>query len=194
MEAVFHIEDPALDRLLARVVEVMNPLEVWLFGSRAEGRARPDSDYDLLVVLPMTCRRVRSTRFVPGASAERRRRAHMAPRTIALELRIAHAMFSWARSENVVGDDAVLRIPRRKRPCCKEANVSRFSPQGLRRMVVNRLMRAKVDPGTAAQRPLTGHSVQVMLRYYRTVTDEDRRAAVEAAKLGVLDDDDEKLR
>jgi predicted nucleotidyltransferase len=52
MEAVSHIEDPALNRLLARVVEVMNPLEVWLFGSRAEGRARPDSDYDLLVVLP----------------------------------------------------------------------------------------------------------------------------------------------
>jgi hypothetical protein len=28
-----------------------------------------------------------------------------------------------------------------------------------------------------------------MLRYYRTVTEEDRRAAVEAAKLGVLDHD-----
>lgn len=46
------VADPALDRLLRHVVEVMNPLEVWLFGSRAEGRARPDSDYDLLVVLP----------------------------------------------------------------------------------------------------------------------------------------------
>ena len=43
--------DPALERLLWHVVEVMNPLEVWLFGSRAEGRSRPDSDYDLLVVL-----------------------------------------------------------------------------------------------------------------------------------------------
>lgn len=30
----------------------MGPEEIWLFGSRAEGRARPDSDYDLLVVLP----------------------------------------------------------------------------------------------------------------------------------------------
>jgi predicted nucleotidyltransferase len=46
------IDDPALDRLLRHVVEVMAPLEVWLFGSRAEGRARPNSDYDLLVVLP----------------------------------------------------------------------------------------------------------------------------------------------
>jgi predicted nucleotidyltransferase len=41
-----------LDRLLRRIVEVMNPLEIWLFGSRAEGRERPSSDYDLLVVMP----------------------------------------------------------------------------------------------------------------------------------------------
>lgn len=52
MEALTAAADPALDRLLRRVVEVMNPLEVWLFGSRAEGRSRPESDYDLLVVLP----------------------------------------------------------------------------------------------------------------------------------------------
>lgn len=44
--------EPPLDRLLRRIVEVMNPLEIWLFGSRAEGRARPSSDYDLLVVMP----------------------------------------------------------------------------------------------------------------------------------------------
>jgi predicted nucleotidyltransferase len=28
------------------------PDEIWLFGSRAEARARPNSDYDLLAVLP----------------------------------------------------------------------------------------------------------------------------------------------
>jgi predicted nucleotidyltransferase len=39
---------PLLDRIVAR----LSPEEVWLFGSRAEGRARPDSDYDLLVVMP----------------------------------------------------------------------------------------------------------------------------------------------
>jgi len=44
--------DSSLERLVRHVVEVMNPLEVWLFGSRAEGRARPTSDYDLLVVMP----------------------------------------------------------------------------------------------------------------------------------------------
>jgi len=44
--------DTPLERLVRHVVAVMNPLEVWLFGSRAEGRARPTSDYDLLVVMP----------------------------------------------------------------------------------------------------------------------------------------------
>jgi predicted nucleotidyltransferase len=43
-----------IEPLLARIVTRLAPEEVWLFGSRAEGRARPDSDYDLLVVLPDT--------------------------------------------------------------------------------------------------------------------------------------------
>lgn len=43
--------DAPLERLVRHVVEVMKPLEVWLFGSRAENRARPTSDYDLLVVM-----------------------------------------------------------------------------------------------------------------------------------------------
>ena len=30
----------------------LDPEEIWLFGIRAEGRARPDSDYDLPAVLP----------------------------------------------------------------------------------------------------------------------------------------------
>jgi uncharacterized protein len=38
--------------LLSRIIERMRPVEVWLFGSRARGRARPGSDWDLLVVLP----------------------------------------------------------------------------------------------------------------------------------------------
>ena len=38
---------PLVERIIARLM----PEEIWLFGSRAEGRARPDSDYDLLAVL-----------------------------------------------------------------------------------------------------------------------------------------------
>jgi HEPN domain-containing protein len=37
--------------LLKRVVDYFNPVCVILFGSRARGEARPDSDYDLFVVL-----------------------------------------------------------------------------------------------------------------------------------------------
>lgn len=52
MASATHTMDAPLERLVRRVVEAMNPLEVWLFGSRAENRARPTSDYDLLVVMP----------------------------------------------------------------------------------------------------------------------------------------------
>jgi uncharacterized protein len=44
-------QDPRLRRLVDRVVMEFHPHEVWLFGSRAEGRARPDSDYDVLVIV-----------------------------------------------------------------------------------------------------------------------------------------------
>ena len=44
-------EQAALDALLARLIPALEPLQILLFGSRAEGRARPDSDFDLLVVL-----------------------------------------------------------------------------------------------------------------------------------------------
>ena len=37
--------------LLDPVVASVDPVEVWLFGSRARGEARPDSDWDLYVVV-----------------------------------------------------------------------------------------------------------------------------------------------
>ncbi len=40
-----------LDRMIARVVETMNPEAIYLFGSRARGDARADSDYDFLVIM-----------------------------------------------------------------------------------------------------------------------------------------------
>ncbi|HEY4182935.1 MAG TPA: nucleotidyltransferase domain-containing protein [Kofleriaceae bacterium] len=38
--------------MLARIVDELNPEQVWLFGSRAHGEPRPDSDWDLMAVLP----------------------------------------------------------------------------------------------------------------------------------------------
>ena len=80
----------------------------------------------------------------------------------------------------------IQTLTRRMREACEEADVPLFSPHGLRRMVVARLMRARVNPGVAAT--LTGHSVETMLVHYAAVTDDDRREAVELADLAHLVD------
>ncbi len=54
-----HAVTPRLDlspikRLLALIEERCRPVAVWLFGSRAIGSAGPESDWDLLVILPDT--------------------------------------------------------------------------------------------------------------------------------------------
>jgi predicted nucleotidyltransferase len=46
----FASEDDALRGVLQRLVDELDPNEVWLFGSRAQGVHQPDSDFDLLVV------------------------------------------------------------------------------------------------------------------------------------------------
>jgi HEPN domain-containing protein/predicted nucleotidyltransferase len=43
------MSDPVLDRMVSAIVEQVRPSRVILFGSRARGDSRPDSDYDLLV-------------------------------------------------------------------------------------------------------------------------------------------------
>ena len=49
-KGVFESEQDALDSVLLRLVDAFDPQCVWLFGSRADGHARPDSDFDLLFV------------------------------------------------------------------------------------------------------------------------------------------------
>jgi predicted nucleotidyltransferase len=55
------MSDQALHEILTRLVKVYEPERVYLFGSKARGDAGPNSDYDLLVVVP------------DSASADRRR-------------------------------------------------------------------------------------------------------------------------
>jgi len=44
--------DPLLAEIVRRLVAAYQPERVYLFGSRARGEAGPDSDYDVLVVVP----------------------------------------------------------------------------------------------------------------------------------------------
>ena len=68
------------------------------------------------------------------------------------------------------------------RAACVLASVQEFTPHGIRRMAVNRLNRAGVDPKVAAT--ITGHSVEVMLSYYRSVSAEEKAKGVRQAGLG----------
>jgi uncharacterized protein len=45
-------DDPVLAEIVRRLVEVYRPDRILLFGSVARGDAGPDSDYDLMVVVP----------------------------------------------------------------------------------------------------------------------------------------------
>lgn len=46
------VDDPRLGEVVRRLVEAYRPERIYLFGSRARGDAAPDSDYDLLLVVP----------------------------------------------------------------------------------------------------------------------------------------------
>jgi uncharacterized protein len=53
MEQVLKVrDDPTLVDLVRRLEAAYQPDRVYLFGSRARGEPGPDSDYDLLLVVP----------------------------------------------------------------------------------------------------------------------------------------------
>mgnify|MGYP005865203373 CR=1 FL=1 len=45
-------QDPKPAEMVQRLVAALKPERISLFGSHARGQAEPDSDYDLLVVVP----------------------------------------------------------------------------------------------------------------------------------------------
>lgn len=64
MATLFAVVDTAvseatdeLHRIVQVIVDEVDPVEVILFGSFARGEAQPDSDFDLLVVMPNGTRR-----------------------------------------------------------------------------------------------------------------------------------------
>jgi uncharacterized protein len=49
-KGIFSSAEAALDAVVSRLVDALDPFAIWLFGSRARGDAKPGSDFDLLVV------------------------------------------------------------------------------------------------------------------------------------------------
>ena len=45
------LEDPYLAEIVRRLVAALQPERIYLFGSRARGEAKADSDYDVLVIV-----------------------------------------------------------------------------------------------------------------------------------------------
>ena len=53
-----------IDKLVKSIVELVHPLQIILFGSAARGDMAPDSDIDLLVVMPEGTHRRETVRFL----------------------------------------------------------------------------------------------------------------------------------
>ena len=101
--------DPVLAEIVRRLCKAYCPERIYLFGSKARGDAGPDSDYDLLLVLPddapperHTSRLAYQVLWGTGAAADvlvwpRRRfdsRLHLKaslPATVAREGKLLHA-------------------------------------------------------------------------------------------------------
>ena len=59
-------QDPAkiIDNLLDRIVEAVHPIRIILFGSAARGEMGPNSDIDVMVVMPDGTHRSNTARYL----------------------------------------------------------------------------------------------------------------------------------
>lgn len=94
-----------------------------------------------------------------------------------------------ARREELLGvtyNTCRVGMQRELKRACEAAKVPVFTSHALRRLVVDQMARAGVDPATAAM--VTGHTPTTMMRFYRQPSTADMRAAVLRARLGVLEE------
>ncbi len=57
-------EPEVIEQLIRRIIELVQPLRIILFGSAARGEMGPDSDIDVLVVMPDGVHRRRTAQFL----------------------------------------------------------------------------------------------------------------------------------
>jgi predicted nucleotidyltransferase len=77
--------EPPLGAVVGRLVDVLEPERIYLFGSRARGDDQADSDYDIMVI-------------VPESDVPPHRRAQLAHRTLR-GIRAAADILVWTRQE-----------------------------------------------------------------------------------------------
>ena len=59
-----NVDNKALESLVSQIVSAVHPLRITLFGSAARGAAGPESDLDLLVVVPEGTHRRRTAQLL----------------------------------------------------------------------------------------------------------------------------------
>jgi predicted nucleotidyltransferase len=64
MDQVSMVEQPPIEQITQRIVEAFRPTRIILFGSRARGDARPDSDLDLMVEMASELRPIDRIRAI----------------------------------------------------------------------------------------------------------------------------------
>ena len=79
------VAEPPLAEAVRRPVDALGPERIYLFGSRARGDGRADSDYDLMVV-------------VPASDLPPHRRAQLAYLALR-DVRVAADILVWTRDE-----------------------------------------------------------------------------------------------
>jgi predicted nucleotidyltransferase len=89
--------EPPLAEVVRRLVDVLQPEAIYLFGSRARGDHQPDSDYDFMVI-------------VPQSNLPPHRRAQLAHRSLH-GVRIAKDVLVWTRAEFDGYVPAVASLP-----------------------------------------------------------------------------------
>lgn len=58
------MREPPIDQIIDRIVQALRPARIVLFGSRARGAARPDSDVDLMLEMETPLRPIQRMQAV----------------------------------------------------------------------------------------------------------------------------------